>query len=198
MKWTSALFSDLRNKIGNQAVASSWKGRRYFRQYVIPANPNTKPQQAHRLTLTNVLKRSQSFFATPANKTLWAAIATPLMISATNAFCKFGLGSYLTAATGVGSKAIKVTGKCTIPLNKAHFYAFATVAETWTDEGAVPTLTFTDLDVEMAAAETEYTIYIGHSDAENDPIDGNAGCTCWNPNEDTGASDVATATSAAV
>jgi len=196
-KWTSPLFSDIRNAIGKTAVFSSWKGRGYFREYVIPANPKTNPQKANRAVMTNLVKRFQSLAATPANKVLWNAIAGPWMISGYNIFVKYGRKSTITAVTGAGANEIDVTGKCGVPLDKAHFYAFAVVAETWSDEGAVPTAEFTDLTLTLPGADIEYTVYIGDSDAENDPIDGNAAITSWYPNTATGVADVATATSGA-
>lgn len=47
----SVLLSDLRGKAGN-VVASAWKGINYFREHVIPANPNTAAQQTQRACMT--------------------------------------------------------------------------------------------------------------------------------------------------
>lgn len=198
MKMTSPIFNDGRGKLGNTVVGSSWRGRWYLRSYCVPNNPKTNAQTAHRLTMSNIVDAWQTRAATPANKTSWNAIGTPYQLPGYNMYTKYGRGSYIEAVTGGESQTIDVTGYTNIPLDKAHFYAYATVAETWTDEGAVPTATFTDLALEMPAGEIEYTIWIGHSDAENDPVDGNAACTCWYPDEATGLSDVATADSAAV
>lgn len=47
-KWKSPLFSDIRNKLGENVVFSMWKGRPYMRSYVTPANPNSLKQAANR------------------------------------------------------------------------------------------------------------------------------------------------------
>lgn len=48
MKWKSPIIGDLRNQLAESIVGSTWRGRNYFRNYVIPANPKTLPQQAFR------------------------------------------------------------------------------------------------------------------------------------------------------
>jgi hypothetical protein len=48
-KTTAPLLSfTARGQIGKTMVASSWRGVKYFRQYVVPANPNTLAQQTVR------------------------------------------------------------------------------------------------------------------------------------------------------
>jgi hypothetical protein len=43
----SGILGGVSGKIGG-VVGGSWKDRKYLREYVIPANPNTTPQQAQR------------------------------------------------------------------------------------------------------------------------------------------------------
>jgi hypothetical protein len=50
----SILVSDLSGK-GGSVVFSKWKGRLYVRSHVIPANPNTEPQQAQRSYMTQAV-----------------------------------------------------------------------------------------------------------------------------------------------
>ena len=196
-KWTSPLFSDIRNAIGKTAVFSSWKGRGYFREYAIPTNPNTNPQKAHRAIMKELVARWQALAGTAEKKALWSAIATPLMISGFNVYVKYGRKSTVKATVGVAATELKITYTCGVPLDKAYFYLYATVAETWTKNAAVPALSGVDFVLTAPVAATEYTVYIGHSDGEMDPVDGTAAATCWYPNEETGVAAPATATSGA-
>jgi len=68
-KWTSALFSDIRNALGDSVIFSIWKGRSYFRSYAIPANPRTNPQTAQRVDHSEAVDRYQAL----AQDTTWAA-----------------------------------------------------------------------------------------------------------------------------
>jgi len=113
LKWKSVLFSDLANKLGDQIVGAKWKGRCYFRSYVIPANPKTNPQMAHRAVLANLVARYQEVApAASAARTAWNAEALPLLISGYNLFVKQGRKSAIsvpTTASGTGSADVEVT-----------------------------------------------------------------------------------------
>ncbi|MDP2106501.1 MAG: hypothetical protein Q8J76_10955 [Desulfobulbaceae bacterium] len=93
MKWKSPIFSDLRNKLGENVVGSMWKGRPYLRSFVVPANPKTKPQKSHRDIMTKAVANWQVIAATAANLTEWNRVALPDLISGFNKFVKNYAGS---------------------------------------------------------------------------------------------------------
>lgn len=94
MKWTSVLFSELRNKLGNQIVGTSWKGRGVFRGYKKPANPQTCSQTANRDHQDKVLKLYQSNVKGDADKeAMWNEDALPRAISGYNLFMMLGRSS---------------------------------------------------------------------------------------------------------
>lgn len=120
-KWKSPLFSDIRNAIGDNVVFSMWKGRPFFRAYVIPANPNTNPQKAVRLDNTALVDRYQSLKADPDVKAAWNEEALPYLISGYNLFVKYGRLSEISVSptSGVTPLNVTLTYKCGIPLSKA-------------------------------------------------------------------------------
>lgn len=200
-KWTSPLFTDIRNKLGNSVVFSMWKGRPYFRAYVIPANPNTNKQKAYRTLLANLVKRFQDVVATADEKAEWNATALEFLISGFNVFCKFGQKTQIAAATGTGSKEIDVTYTLGFAANKAKLYGKE--GSNWEDVTPAEGLEAGAdkvASVAMSLAATEYDMYIAHEDVLVSPDvhpQDYAAMTCWKPNETTGTADKATATSAA-
>lgn len=121
MKWKSVLFSDLRNKLGDQIVAGAWKGRGYFRSYVIPANPKTKKQMAHRDVLAKLVERAkEAVLSTSSRKALWDAEALQYGISGYNLFVKWGrLSKISVPSTGTAGGNVTITYTCGIPISKA-------------------------------------------------------------------------------
>lgn len=106
-KWYSVLFSDIRNKLGDQVVFGNWKGRGYMRTYVIPANPKTNAQEANRKHLADTVLIWQTYIkANPAAVKAWNAEALKEQISGFNLFTKYGRQSYVTASYANG----QVTG----------------------------------------------------------------------------------------
>lgn len=90
-KWTSPLFSDIRNKLGNNVIFSMWKGRPYMRSYVKPANPQTAAQTANRLHHSALVEMYQNNVkGTPAHKTAWNVEALSALISGFNRFVSYG------------------------------------------------------------------------------------------------------------
>jgi hypothetical protein len=132
-KWKSALFSDIRNAIGDNVVFTIWKGRPYFRSYVVPANPNTDKQKANRAVLTELVKRYQSLYADDDVKAEWNIEALPYLVSGFNIFVKWGRLSDIKVSPTSGSAPLDVTitYKCGIPLAKARLYQLT--GSTWTD-----------------------------------------------------------------
>ena len=121
MKWKSVLFSELLNKLGDQIVGAKWKGRGYFRSYVIPANPRTNKQEAHRAIMANLVKRCQQVVLDDADiKSAWDTEALPLLVSGYNLFVKYGrLSKISVPSTASAGDDITVTYTCGIPLTKA-------------------------------------------------------------------------------
>jgi hypothetical protein len=94
MKVKSVLFSEMRNKLGNQIVGTGWKGRMVFRAYKKPANPKTCSQLANRDHTDKVLKLYQTNVGgDPDKKALWDIDALPRAISGYNLFMMLGRSS---------------------------------------------------------------------------------------------------------
>jgi len=121
MKWKSVLFSELANKLGDQIVAAKWKGRGYFRSYVIPANPRTNAQKAHREVLKLLVARSkEAVLGNADRKKVWDAEALPYLISGYNLFIKWGrLSKISVPASASAGSDITITYTCGIPISKA-------------------------------------------------------------------------------
>jgi len=131
-KWKSPIMSDIRNKLGDSVVFSIWKGRNYFRSYVIPANPRTNAQKANRAVLSELVKRWQAIINTAGKKAAWNAEALPYLISGFNLFMKFGRKSAISCpATGSANVAFNITYTLGLPAAKARIYKFD--GTTWTD-----------------------------------------------------------------
>lgn len=108
-KWYSALFSDIRNKLADQVVFGSWKGRGYFRQWVIPTNPKTNPQIAVRAVMAEIVSLFQTYVVTDPEKGEWNQEALPQLISGFNLFVQEGKKSEIAADTGTLTKEIDIT-----------------------------------------------------------------------------------------
>ena len=198
-KWTSPIFTDIRNKLGNSVVFSMWKGRPYFRSYVIPANPKTNKQTAHRTLLAELVKRYQTINTSDAIKAVWNVIALPKLISGYNEFVGIGRKTKIAAVTGTGSKEIDVTYTLGFAANKAKLYGKEGANyEDVTPAGGLEAGVDKTATVTMGSASTEYDMFIAHADAlvEGDAHpQAYAAVTCWKPNETDGTVDVATADS---
>jgi hypothetical protein len=74
-KTTAPLLSfDGKGQIGKTMVASKWRGVKYMRQYVVPANPNTVAQQ--RVRSIFALLREAWKLAPPGVTAAWNAFAS--------------------------------------------------------------------------------------------------------------------------
>ena len=105
-KWKSPIFSDIRNKLGENVVFSMWKGRPYMRSYVSPANPNSLKQQAQRDHMRKIVAMYQSNIKGDAdNAAAWDQAALPALISGYNRFVAYGrkvtLGTLDLSATTI-------------------------------------------------------------------------------------------------
>ena len=90
-KWKSPLFSDIRNKLGENVVFSMWKGRTYMRSYVTPANPNSLKQAANRDQMRKIVSMYQTNIKGDASiAAAWDVEALPRLISGYNQFTAYG------------------------------------------------------------------------------------------------------------
>lgn len=200
-KWTSPLFTDIRNKLGNSVVFSMWKGRPYFRAYVVPANPKTNKQTAYRLLIAYLVARWKEIIDTDEKKAPWTAIALDFLISGFNVFVKFGQKTEIAASTGTGSKEIDIV--YTAGFGAADAKVYGLEGANWEDVTPVDGLEAgadKEATLTMGKAETEYDIYIAHKDAlkgADEHPQAYCAITCYKPNVTTGAIDKATAESAA-
>ena len=90
-KWKSPLFSDIRNKLGENVVFSMWKGRPYMRSYVVPANPDSLKQRANRDQMAKIVAMYQANVKGDASiAAAWDVEALPALISGYNRFVSYG------------------------------------------------------------------------------------------------------------
>jgi len=123
-KWSSPLFTDIRNALGESVVFAAWKGRSYFRSWVKPANPRTAKQQANRDVLTNLVKRWQEIQSDPEVVAAWNKEALPYTITGFNLFIKQGMASNVSCpSSGSAGTPFTVTYDLGIPADKARLYA---------------------------------------------------------------------------
>lgn len=109
-KWKSPIFSDIRNKLGDNVVFSMWKGRPYMRSYVRPANPDTNAQKANRAHLAAILGLYQANVkGTADNVAAWDAEALPKLISGYNLFMQYGRTGSQVVTAGRKGAGIVVT-----------------------------------------------------------------------------------------
>lgn len=64
-----------RGQIAKTIVASTWKGIKTMRQYVVPANPRTTAQVAHRTLFGDVVALWKSFITAPTDISAWNRVA---------------------------------------------------------------------------------------------------------------------------
>jgi len=191
MKWKSVLFSELSNKLGDQIVGARWKGRGYFRSYVIPANPKTLKQRANRDCLDKILKHIQAEILDDVDiKAAWNLTALPLLISGYNLVMKYGRKSKIACpATGTADSPVTITYTCGIPLAKAGL--FKVTDTTVTEVAAAGTLEAGEdktVDTGNLAAGTYYffladTTVLKGADVWPQIYQG---CTKWKPDEENG------------
>ena len=81
-------------KFADTLVAAKWKGIPYMRQYVVPSNPKTTAQVAHRALFTAAVLFWQTIKTVPVMVTAWAleALVASKTQSGFNAFIAAVLG----------------------------------------------------------------------------------------------------------
>ena len=195
-KWKSPLFSDIRNKLGENVVFSMWKGRPYMRSYTVPSNPNTLAQQAQRAQMANIVEMFQNNIkGTPANKAAWNIEALPLLISGFNIFTKYGrdvtLGTLDLSSTTV---SIPVTASA-IPADRLAVMVYDLDTTTYklpTSKRGLATYTEADFPTWVPAAGDK--VYIADTKVlVGADVEGTAALykavNHWKPNAATGAAD---------
>jgi len=106
-KWVSPILTDIRKQIGKSIVFSVWKGRGYFRSYVIPANPRTLKQRANRDVMKQLVKRWQEVINTDDKKMAWNNVGLiEGNITGYNVFVKYGRKSQISCP---GSASVNST-----------------------------------------------------------------------------------------
>ena len=117
-KWKSAIFSDIRNKLGESVVFSMWKGRPYMRSYVKPSNPKSNAQTANRLHMQALVQHWQGIISViPPNVTAWNKAALADLISGYNRFVK-GARGYVISSVNLAHASFRLTvDSCSLPLN---------------------------------------------------------------------------------
>lgn len=147
--WKSALFSDIRNKLGKQVVFSMWKGRAYMRSYVVPSNPKTNAQTANRLHMAQLVEFWQSkVVPTPEHVTTWNAAALSDLISGYNRFVKGARGFVISAVTLTHASFSLKVDSTSLPLNEQTLYVlkadgFTVIAANKTTLGVYTSTDFT-------------------------------------------------------
>lgn len=127
--WKSPIFSDIRNKLGENVVFSMWKGRPYMRSYVKPSNPKSLAQTANRLHMKYLVGVWQTQIASiePVKK-MWNAAGLSDLISGYNRFTK-GARGYVISAVNLSAASFSLTvDSCALPLNEMKLYVLTTSA----------------------------------------------------------------------
>ena len=121
-KWKSPIFSDIRNKLGENVVFSMWNGRQYMRSYTKPANPKTTGQTANRLHMANLVGYWQANIATvSAAVTSWNKAALSDLISGFNRFVKGGRGFVISGVTLAYASFAFTVDSVSLPLNEMRY-----------------------------------------------------------------------------
>ena len=195
-KWKSPIFSDIRNKLGENVVFSMWKGRPYMRSYVTPANPNSLKQQAQRALVANIVAMYQSNVKGDESiAAAWDVEALPRLISGYNQFVQYGasvtLGVLDLSATTI---SIPVTAS-SIPADRLAIMVYDLSETTYllpTSKRGLSTYTEADYTAWTPAAGD--LIYVADTKVlDGEDIESTAAlykaCNHWKKNITTGAAD---------
>jgi hypothetical protein len=161
-KWKSPLFSDIRNKLGENVVFSMWKGRPYMRSYVKPANPNSLKQQANRDQMAKIVAMYQANVKGDASiAAAWDVEALPSLISGYNIFTKYGRQMTIGAVDLSKTTISIVISNCAIPADRLAVMIYDLSATTY----KLPTTkrgegTYTEADFTAWTPDTGDLIYI--------------------------------------
>lgn len=186
VKWKSPLFSDLRNKLGDSVVFSSWKGRPYARQLVEPSNPNTEAQQAYRNSMAEVTSEWQSRQSIDGFKTGWNELAVDKQILGFNLFTRYAQGTDVEATAGASSGEVDVTFDTNIPLDQAVAIVYNETADSWSEEAVLESESGT-VTLSGLSSGDDVNVWLGTSAHQNyGDSPENGACAVWNHDTDTG------------
>jgi hypothetical protein len=195
-KWKSPIFSDIRNKLGENVVFSMWKGRPYMRSYVTPANPNSLKQQAQRALVANIVAMYQANVKGDESiAAAWDVEALPRLISGYNQFVQYGasvtLGTLDLSATTI---SIPITAS-SIPADRLAIMVYDLNTTTY----LLPTTkrglgTYTEADYTGWTPAEGDLIYVADTKVlDGEDIESTAAlykaCNHWKKNIATGAAD---------
>lgn len=161
-KWKSPLFSDIRNKLGENVVFSMWKGRPYMRSYVTPANPNSLKQQANRDQMAKIVAMYQANVKGDASiAAAWDVEALPQLISGYNIFTKYGRKMTIGAVDLTKTTISIPISDCAIPADRLAVMIYDLSGTTY----KLPTTkrgegTYTEADFTAWVPDTGDQIYI--------------------------------------
>jgi hypothetical protein len=187
----------MRGKLGKSIVGSAWKGRNYFRSYVVPANPDSAKQKAQRDKNKKAMAEWQTEVSQiPEAIAIYNALALNRLIAGVNLFMKQAL-SVKIEATLAGAN---------IEVDYEIFHDVGLLGLYGSKDGATVTELQTAGEllgngpqqyVHTAPASGVWEYFIGYADV----FDGLAGadvdavkCAHWLNNDATGEADPATAT----
>lgn len=115
-KTTAPFFSlGARGQFASTMVASSWKGIPVMRRYVVPSNPKTTAQVAHRTLFTAAVALWHSTLLSTPMRTGWTLVAANAATarSGFNAFCSEVIKATKTlAAASFAVSVSPITGYC--------------------------------------------------------------------------------------
>ena len=103
-------------KFANTLVASVWKGIPYMRQFVVPANPQTTAQMAHRDLFSLAVVAWQTIKAVAIMKTAWGvdALMSPLTQSGFNALMSNAIKLMTFNSDGSMATGFTTTAGCPV------------------------------------------------------------------------------------
>ena len=171
-KWKSPLLNDIRGKVGDSTVFSSWKGRNYFRSLVDPANPNTTNQQAFRESMSAINEDWDVVSGDSDANDAYRAEASPFQISGFNLFTRWYQGSEFTTAS-VTSGTLNAVGSTNAPVDRTY----VVVNDPYTPgspelEQAISAADF-DVDIDVSSLSTgTYQVFLATDPEEDDSFTG--------------------------
>ena len=167
-KWYSVLFSDIRNKLGDQVVFGNWKGRPYMRTYVIPSNPKTLAQTAVRKHLNDTVKIWQEFISRFEDaKRAWNEAASKEGLSGFNLMVKEGMQSSISAT--LSGSEVTISYKIGFSLANALICMYSKTSGTATYV-ALPYVSEDTITVEAPTTSGTYIYFIADKRFETDDI----------------------------
>lgn len=146
MAKTQAPFLSLgaKGQLAKTIVASTWKGIKTMRQYVVPANPRTTAQVAHRTLFSEVVALWKSFVTAATDISAWNRLA--LQSGKPQSGFNHFTSSVLAAVKGLTSFQ---------------------VLKDWTETSpGIVTMTGSDFVTGEGMSSARYALYVGPTEAK--------------------------------